>query len=323
MRKRTFKIAGVALIVLAGLAGVIITSVVIFLPNVPVEEKLIVDMTPERVAHGKYLAHHVTMCMDCHSQRDKDRYAGPLIEGTEGQGGKVFNLPVGKVVAPNITPYALREWTDGELLRAITAGVSRDGRPLFPLMPYEHFGKMDREDIYDIIAFLRSLPPVATAPEKTDLHFPMSLIVHTIPGAGTPGARPSPSDAVAYGRYMVNAADCIHCHTRSKDGKAIPGTEFGGGFVIPLGNGRTVTTANISPDMETGIGSWTSDMFLHRFKSCLDSSYTHPVTASDHQTEMPWTFYAGMEERDLRAIYAYLRTVAPVKNKVSPFASSH
>ena len=77
--------------------------------------------------------------MDCHSQRDWTRLAGPLLPGMLGAGGqeygKDYGLP-GRFYGRNITPAALKTWSDAELLTAITAGVSKSGKPLFPLMPY-------------------------------------------------------------------------------------------------------------------------------------------------------------------------------------------
>ena len=59
----------------------------------------------------------------------------------------------GQYFPSNITPAGLGDWTDGEVFRAITAGVSRDGKSLFPVMPYHYYGKMDREDIYSIMSW--------------------------------------------------------------------------------------------------------------------------------------------------------------------------
>ena len=105
---------------------------------------LVMDHTPVRIERGAYLVNNVMDCRGCHSLRRLDRFAVPPVAGKEFAGGFVFNEAVGvpgSVVAPNITPYSLRSWTDGEILRPLTAGVSRDGEPLFPLMPWQSFGR--------------------------------------------------------------------------------------------------------------------------------------------------------------------------------------
>ena len=63
----------------------------------------------------------------------------------------------------NITPAAIGSWTDGELLRAVTQGVSQDGTPLFPLMPYPHFGAMAEDDVHAVLAYVRSLKAIENA----------------------------------------------------------------------------------------------------------------------------------------------------------------
>ena len=95
-----------------------------------------------------------------------------------------FNLgPAGVLYAKNITPAAIGSWTDGELLRAVTQGVSKDGTPLFPLMPYPHFGALDEEDIHAVLAYVRSFKAIESTPKPRQLNFPLNLIVRTIPAA--------------------------------------------------------------------------------------------------------------------------------------------
>jgi hypothetical protein len=73
--------------------------------------------------------------------------------------------------------------------------------------------------------------------------------------------------------------------------------------------------------METGIGSWTEEAFIKRFKAYADSAGRHiPYVKGGPQTVMPWTILAGMTEKDLAAIYAYLRTVPAINNPVEKFS---
>lgn len=293
-------------------------------PKVGEAPDITVEITPERIARGEYLAWHVTGCIDCHSTRDFSRFGGPLVAGTVGKGGEKFGeemgLP-GNFYAPNITPFHLKDWSDGEIYRAITSGVSKDGHPLFPIMPYTNFGRIDKEDIYAIIAYLRTLEPIATTPPKSEAKFPMNLIMRTIPSEAAHETRPSPDDKVAYGRYMITAAGCADCHTQMDHGEPIPGMDYAGGFEFTLPGG-TVRSANITPDEATGIGSLSEDLFVQRFHAYLDSTYIPPVVAAnDFNTIMPWLLLAGMKDEDLRAIHAYLRTVKPVNNMVEHYTA--
>ena len=291
-------------------------------PNVPPASAFTIDPTPERLERGRYLAVNVSGCIACHSHRDFSYFAGPLTPGSEGKGGEVFPLgSAGTLHARNITPALIGSWTDGELLRAVTSGVSRDGTPLFPLMPHPRFGQMDEEDVHAILAYTRSLAAIeGGVPERT-LNFPMNLIVRTIPTAAAFKPRPSPSDKVAYGAYMVNAAVCADCHTPVDDrGQPVPGREFAGGFELTTGGGYRVRAANITPDADTGIGSWTEQQFIDKFTAFETPAGQALGDMEQRQnTQMPWTFYAGMTREDLSAIYAYLRTLKPVINRVNKF----
>ncbi len=315
--------------ILLGLIVVLVVAVgggysymMLAFPAVSDAPDLRVERTPERIERGRYLAEHVAMCIDCHSERDFSRFAGPVIEGTYGKGGEVFGKEMGlpgDFIASNLTPANLKHWTDGELYRAITSGVSRDGRALFPIMPYPNFSRMDKEDIYAIIAYIRSLPPVENRTKESEAAFPMSLIMRTIPSNPVHGSRPDPSNKAAYGAYMTMAASCGDCHTPMDKGEPLPGKEYAGGmaFELPMG---TLRSANITPDKETGIGNWTEDMFVQRFRAYADSLYSEPALGpGDFNTVMPWRMYAGMSDQDLRAIYTHLMSLKPVRNPMERF----
>jgi len=319
LSRKILKIIGVLFVLLViaiAATGVYIKTV---LPDVGPPEDIKIERTAGRLERGKYLANHVTVCMDCHSTRDWSHFSGPLADGNFGGGGEVFDQKMGfpgSFHAKNITPAALGTWTDGEIFRAMTTGVSRDGSALFPVMQYLHYGQMSREDLYSIIAYIRTLEPVVheIPPAKPD--FPVNFLINTFPAKANPGKRPPEEDRLNYGRYLVNAAACVDCHSMQEKGRIVPGTEFGGGmeFQQPAG---IVRTPNITPDIETGIGSWNMTAFVERFKMYTDSNYVSPeLTPEDLNSPMPWTMYAGMSRSDLEAIYTYLQSLKPVSHEV-------
>ena len=118
-------------------------------PNVGEPPQLIIKADSLSMERGRYLANHVAVCIDCHSKRDWSLFSGPVVPGTEGSGGEIFDQNAGfpgKIYSPNLTPAALSSWSDGELYNAITAGVGKDGHALFPLMAYQRFGRMSKKD---------------------------------------------------------------------------------------------------------------------------------------------------------------------------------
>ncbi len=303
---------------IAGLVGVVVLYLFVAFPKVAAASDLHVVATPVLVQRGAYLARHVAVCLDCHSTRDWKRYSGPPLPGYLGAGGEGFTREMGfpgEIYSRNITPAGVGSWTDGELARAITTGVSRDGRALFPIMPYPSYAGLCVSDMTAIVAFLRTLPAVNQPNRDAKLDFPMNLIVRTIPGPATPVPCPTPGTP-EYGRYLTTVANCVECHTEQVRGKHKPGMEFAGGWTFPLPGGGHVTSANITPDPETGIGNYTREEFIARFKAYASPTAAVPVSAGGMNTIMPWTTYAGMSAEDLGAIFDHLRRQPAVHNVV-------
>lgn len=314
-------ILAVIVVAMTGLIGYVKTA----LPgaNVADAADIKIEYTTARIERGKYLANNVAMCIDCHSTRDFTTFSGPVVPGTEGMGGEKFSKELGfpgDFYAPNITPAGIGNWTDGELLRAITTGVSKDGDALFPVMPYPNMGQLDQEDIYSIIAYIRTLKPIENTVPESEPIFPVSILINTMPREASFTTRPSKEELIPYGKYLFTAASCSDCHTPMEKGVPIEGNYAAGGFEFNLPGGTVLRSANITPDKQTGIGSWSEIMFVSRFKMYSDSTYTpYKVEPKEFQTMMPWPAYTKMDEQDLKAIYAYLQSIPAVNNKVVKF----
>ncbi|MFS2189831.1 cytochrome c [Mucilaginibacter sp. Mucisp84] len=324
--KKFLKWTAYAVIVLVLIAIAGVSYITLALPNVGQPEAIKVDATPQRIARGKYLANNVTVCLDCHSTRSWDKFAGPSDSTISGAGGEKFDASAGfpgTVYSPNITPLNLSGWTDGEIFRAMTTGVKKDGSAIFPIMPWPYYAKMDREDLYSIIAYIRTLKPSGKNYPGHQLDFPLNVIVHTMPRKAALGNIPNPADTVKYGAYLLNAAACKECHTQSDKGKLNEAMAFAGGqgYIVP--GGSKVFSANITPDKETGIGSWTKEQFVSRFTQFANGKIQPtPVKPGEFQTIMPWWRYGSMKVSDLEAIYAYLKTIKPISNHVVKFENN-
>jgi mono/diheme cytochrome c family protein len=278
-----------------------------------------VEITPARVQRGEYLAKHVTACLTCHAQPDWTRYAGPP-QGPPGAGGDCLQgkgIP-GAICSANITPdkeTGLGGWTDGEILRAMREGVDRDGKALFPLMPYEEYSRMSDEDARSIVAYLRSMPAVSYEAPPTHLDFPLGHFIKQVPKPlSGPVAEPDRSDPVRYGEYLASIGACKFCHSPvDEKHQLIPGKLFSGGHSL-FGQWGVVRSANLTSH-ETGLGNRTKAEFIGLFRAFSDPS-TAPKVKEGHNTGMPWWAYSGMTDEDLGAIYDYLRSLPPVENRV-------
>ncbi len=319
--RKSIKIILISLISIILIIVCFIAFITFHFPNIPLENITVVS-SKASIERGKYLANHVMVCVDCHSTRDWTKFSGPMVHGTEGKGGETFDEKLGfpgHFYSPNITPYHLAKYSDAQLYRAITSGVGVDGRPLFPIMPYTHYGAMSKEDIYSVITYIRSLQPIEYTSPKSKANFPMNVIMHIIPSKLVNQNMPDKKDSINYGKYLVNACGCYDCHTKFENGKYAVGMDFAGGREFKMFGG-TLSTANITPDSTTGIGRWPKESFVARFKSFDIKTYTPShIAANEFNTIMPWTMYGGMKSEDLSAIYSYLRTLKPINNKVVKF----
>ncbi len=280
------------------------------------------DSLQQSIARGDYFVNHVAACFDCHSKRDFNSFAGPIVEGSEGMGGALIDhnlvaaIP-GSLYPKNITPDSatgIGSWSDDELIKAITQGISKNGDTLFPLMPYPQYNKLPKQDVLDIIAYLRTVKPINNPVPERRLFIPISAVYPpNLQKTIDQNLPPDKMDKIKYGAYLVNMADCATCHTPMNE-KGQQGELFTGGltFTTPA---FTVNSANLTPDSLTGIGAWSEQMFVDKFKTYREKE-GYQYNPGKKNSMMPWTLFSKMQDDDLKAIYAYLRTLKPVKNKI-------
>jgi len=278
----------------------------------------------QQIISGERIVLSRARCLDCHSQRNWDVFGGPIVKGTEGMGGIMFNKEFGSVpgivYARNITPAGIGDWSDEELIRAITQGITKKGDTLYPIMPYVFYNKMVREELEDVVAYIRTLKRVVNnMPERkltvsASSAYPASLLTENI----ETNVKPSELDKVKHGEYLVTTAGCANCHTPLNTKREYQRDKmFSGGFRFKHEK-FTAVSANITPDSPNGIGNWTEEVFLTKFKDYRDPSF-YNYNPGRKNTFMPWLSFSQLDDYDLKAIYAYLRTVKPVSNKVEKF----
>jgi mono/diheme cytochrome c family protein len=267
--------------------------------------------TRARLARGRYLVEGVVNCFACHSQVDWAKTGLPR-PGTKGGGGQVpaEEIPF-KVFAPNISPdpeTGEGTWTDEQFARALRQGIGHDGRTLFPLMPYLFFRNMSDEDLASVIAYVRSIPPVRHKVPRIEWPDELKQIFKPLPPAPAVPP-PDSSDPVKRGAYLVTIATCAGCHTPA-DEKLLPlaGLEFAVGALLK-GPWGSVSSQNLTQD-PSGISHYDEAMFIKTIRT----GRVGGVRPLKHI--MLWKYFRNMTDEDLRAIFAYLRTLKPVKHRV-------
>ncbi len=232
------------------------------------------------------------------------------MEGAGGDMSVLKGLP-GRVVGPNLTPdpeTGAGNWSDDALARSIREGIGHDGRTLFPMMPYEHFRHLPDEDLASIVVYLRSLPAVRNPLPGTEIIFPVKYLIRSVPEPVVAAVPPPDlSNPVKRGAYLVEIGVCADCHTPQDKGQPLAGMEFGGGQVFEGPWGR-VATSNLTPD-PSGIPYYDEALFVQTLR-------TGYVRARELKQIMPWHEYRNMTDDDLKSIFAYLKTIKPVKHVV-------
>ena len=306
-------LALVVVVLLAGISATIGWRPLIGAKSRPLTDRRF-DRTPERLARGQYLTEHLLDCFACHSDRDWTQHDVPVIAGTKGGGSPAFpllDLP-GQVNPPNISPdqaTGAGNWTDDQLARAIREGIGNDGRALFPFMPYGNFRHLSDEDLASVIVYLRSIPPVQRAVPKTELIFPVKYLIRSAPAPVThPVPASDRSTAVKRGEYLVTVGGCRDCHTlQNNAGQRVAALDLAGGFLL-RGPWGEAASGNITQD-PSGIPYYDEALFL-------EVMHTGYAKARKLSQIMPWWNYGHLTDEDLRDMFAYLRTVPPVKHHV-------
>ncbi len=270
--------------VLIGLLSIatVIGMVKSYTPRTAPVPDLKVAGTSEQIQRGEHIAD--TFCTSCHSVSKEL----PLTGGVDI--GKDIPIPVGAFVSANLTPAgSLKDWSDGEIFRAIRNGIDRDGRGLF-VMSNIRGRNLSDEDLQALIAYLRSQPAVVNeTPNPLDQPSILGFImlgIGMLP-SGQPLitdviTAPSKGPTVEYGEYILSYQDCRDCH----------GEDLLGGVedqLTPLG-----------PNLKV-VAGWTQEQFIATLRTGVDPS-NHALDPA----KMPWKSIGRMDDEELTAIYLYL-----------------
>jgi len=280
-----FIIGGLVAVVLVVVAGLYLNLVRLRtaqysnpVPNVTVAR------TPDQVARGQYMVTAYPGCAGCHSSNPSA--APPVLDG-----GHIAGIDaLGNFNAPNLTPAGpIKDWTDGEIIRAIREGIDRDGHPL-ALMPAPDYHHLSDDDVQAVVAYVRSMPAVQRDSPGVNFGFLGTVLTSTgrfplsnQPPAGTVTAPPRGPTA-AYGTYLVSISGCTTCHGPALDAQNIPqGPPPGPSLRIVKG--------------------WTDTQFISTLRTGIDPAQ-HRLNEA-----MPWRQFGQGTDDDLKAIYQYLTSL--------------
>ncbi|WNL44189.1 cytochrome c [Dyella sp. BiH032] len=254
------------------------------------------------VARGEYLT-RAADCAACHT----------VPGGKPFTGGVAFKMPFGTIYSTNITPdqdTGIGGYSDEAFVRALHAGVRKDGQPLYPAFPYTSYTALSRDDVLAIKAYLFSLPPVNAPARPNELSFPYNqrwaLAMWNALFLRKERFQPVEGKPEAWNRgaYLATAlGHCGECHTprnalfAMKSGQALSGEVLQGWRAY-----------NITSDKTYGIGSWTDQQIADYLSK---GHATGRGTASGPMGEAVEHSLRYLTPEDIGALVAYLREVKP------------
>ena len=314
--KKALKILAIALGALVVVLGLFLGYVAVRgIPSYqPGSVQLKVEVTAERIARGRKFA--ALLCAECHIDPTTRQLTGKRMEDAPDEFGPIYSR--------NITrdpKFGIGSWSDGELAYLLRTGIARDGRYIPPYMA--KLPHLADEDLHSIIAFLRSddalVAPVAKKPpgvtEPSFLTKVLSnLVFKPLPYPDKPIALPDPSDELALGRYLVVNLDCWTCHSpdfktmNTMEPEKTPGFLSGGNPMLDFAH-RTLPSANITFDEQTGIGRWSKADFVRAMRD--------GVRPDGRPILYPMGVSPELDERELSAMYAYLQSAPKIRNAVA------
>jgi cytochrome c553 len=251
--------------------------------------------TAAQIARGEQLAHG---CVSCHTSDGQLPLSGVNFLA------KFAGPPLGTLYAPNLTPSGnIKDWTDGEVIRAIREGVHKNGRSLL-IMPAGR--NLSDDDVQALVAYLRSQPATGepTPTNEFDLFGALFINLFDFRTAQPPvGSVTAPQPGTPeYGKYMVDVIGCRGCHGDQLQGK--------------VDNGQPGPPPG--PNLTEIVPQWTEEQFMTFFNTGQrpDGSTVPILTLPSGFSEprMPWPMVRAVATDDeLKAMYAYLHSLPPVE----------
>ncbi len=269
--------------------------------------------TREEIARGKYIFGAAAGC-GCHTAPKQPLNAG----------GRKYDGPFGTVYSSNITPdpaTGIGKWTDEQIITATRAGRRPNGERLIPVHPYTVFNGMSAQDLKAVVTYLRSVPAVNRQTPAKKISVPLFESVFlpawlaTFAAIENPPAS-APTSGVARGEYLTRAVShCGECHTPRTMTMAVDNTRFLAGN--PKGKGPEGSAVpNITPDRETGLGSWTEEQITDYLETGNkpDGDVAGGLMAEVIQGSSAG--YKDLTKADRQAIAKYLKSIPPIKNRI-------
>ena len=312
--KKVLKKIGIVLLSLAIIIGIVFLYIGMSdIPSYEVKKiNYVVESDSTIIARGEKLSD--MLCASCHLNKETGKLTGKRMLDAPPEFGIIYSQ--------NITQdptHGIGDWTDGELVYLLRTGIKRHGQYSPPYMA--KLPNMADDDLNAIIAFLKSDNPMVVADATPDIPTDPSLLTKILcrvafkpfPMPIEKIEMPDANNKVELGKYLAHNLDCFSCHSSDFKTNNFLQPELSKGYFAggnkPLDEkGRIMLTPNLTPDKETGIGNWTKEEFIQAVK--------YGIKEGEKALTYPMIPYSQLTDAEAEAIYSYLQTIPPIRNKI-------
>lgn len=246
-------------------------------------------------------------CASCHRPAGAEASEAPVLSG-----GRGFASGFGTFYAPNISPSpaGIGDWTDLEIVNAITRGVSPEGAHYYPAFPYPAYNKAELRDVADLVAFLRTLPPSDAESRAHEVGFPFGIrravgVWKLLFLSDDWVLQGDLAPEVERGRYLVEAlGHCGECHTARNALGGLDRSRWMGGAPNPVGEGRI-------PNVTPGGLSWSEG----EIAAYLATGFTPDFDVAGGEMAEVIRNISRLTDADRAAIAAYLKALPAVASE--------
>jgi mono/diheme cytochrome c family protein len=263
------------------------------------------DPVSPALGPGEYLA-RAADCVACHSIPGGKAFAGGLKMGT----------PLGAIYSTNITADSetgIGSYTLADFERAVRQGTTKDGRHLYPAMPYPSYSKLSDADVATLYRFfMRQVPPVHQANRKSEIpallspRWPLTIWNYFYAPRGSYVAKPGHDAAWNRGAYLVQGpGHCGACHTPRGIGIQEKSLDDSSPSYLAGATLDAWYAPSLRGDMRTGLGTWSKEDIAEFLKQ----GHNRIGTAFGSMTEAVNNSTSYLSDSDINAIAAYLKSL--------------
>ncbi|QCE35193.1 cytochrome c [Acetobacteraceae bacterium] len=275
-----------------------------------------------QIESGRYSA-LLADCAACHTLKDKPEYSG----------GLAFAIPTGLIYATNITPdltYGIGTYTEQEFSKAVREGVRKDGKSLYPAMPYPSYAHLSDKEIHNLyLYFQKAVAPVhQPAPKEkifwlVNVRWPLTIWRYFFaPSAEKAKAESTPQakdSLIKRGAYLAEGAGhCGACHTPRGNALQEQTLEEETSHLF-LSGGQNMegwNAPNLRQDSNSGLKDWTQKD-LERFLKTGKSTKSHVFGSMTEVIQKSTSYW---KDEDIKAISAFLLSLPPINDKENDWA---